>query len=324
MNAVFRCLMAATAALGFAVSIGGTAMAAYPDKPVRLVVPYPPGTGTDNVARYTAKRLESALGQPVVVENRSGGSAIVAARNVVTSAPDGYTLLFAANGPVTTNVALFKDLPYDPMTDLDPIARLAFGPMGVFVPADSPYQTAEELFEATRKSPGELNYGSGSATYHIAGEWLMSLVGGKANIVAYKGAAPALTDLAGGQIDFVIADYSGAQPLMNGERIRMLAATIDQRLPAEPSLPTVQELGYDGFFQVAWWGVYTPAGVPEDIRAQLEQTLLDIYRDDETADFLGRNNYLPFLGTATELKEFQAAEIERESSLVEKFGIPRQ
>lgn len=324
MKKLLRCLAVATAAFGIAASVGGQALAAYPDKQVRLVVPYPPGTGTDKVARYTAMRLEKALGQGVVVENRAGGSAIVAARQVVSSAPDGYTLLFAANGPVTTNVALFKELPYDPVKDLAPVARLAFGPMGVFVPADSPYQTAEELFEATRKSPGELNYGSGSATYHIAGEWLMSLVGGKSNIVAYKGAAPALTDLAGGQIDFTIADYSGALPLMDGKRIRMLAATIDKRLPAQPSLPTVQELGYKDFFQVAWWGVFTPAGVPEDIRNKLEKTLLDIYADAETQQFLDSNHYLPFLGTAEELRKFQVSEIERESRLVQEFGIPRQ
>ena len=232
MTAVFRKLVAGLA-IGFSFALPhAAAVGQYPEKPIRMVVPYPPGTGTDSVARYTAKRLETELGQPVVVENRAGGSAIVAARNVVSSAADGYTLLFAANGPVTTNVALFKELPYDAIEDLEPVARLAFGPMGIFVPADSPYQTAEELFQAARERPGELNYGSGSATYQIAGEWLMSLVGGKANIISYKGAAPALTDLAGGQIDFMIADYSGALGLMQGERIRMLAATIDRRLPS--------------------------------------------------------------------------------------------
>ncbi len=302
----------------------GIASAEYPDKPIKLIVPYPPGTGTDKVARYTAKRLESALGQPVVVENRAGGNAIIASKHVIASPADGYTLLFAANGPVTTNVALYDKLSYDPLKDFAPVARLAYGPMGIFVPANSPYKTAKELFDKAKAAPGALNYGSGSATYHIAGEWLMSLVGGRANIISYKGAAPALTDLAGGQVDFVIADYSGALPLLQGKKIRMLAATIDKRLPAQPELPTVQEMGYKEFFQVAWWSVFAPAGTPKPVLDKLEKSLLNAYADKETNEFLARNDYISFPGTAQELHKFQLSEIQRESRLVNQFKIPRQ
>lgn len=302
----------------------GPVLADYPDKPIKLIVPYPPGTGTDKLARYTAKRLEGTLGQPVVVENRAGGNAIIAAKHVITSPADGHTLLFAANGPVTTNVALYNNLSYDPLKDFAPVARLAYGPMGLFVPANSPYKTAKEFFEKARKDPGTLNYGSGSATYHIAGEWLMSLVGGKANVISYKGAAPALTDLAGGQVDFVIADYSGALSLLQANKLRMLAATIDKRLPTQPDLPTVQELGYKEFFQVAWWGVFAPADTPKPVLGKLEKSLLDVYADKETAEFLTQNNYMPFLGTGEELRKFQRDEIQRESRLVNQFEIPKQ
>jgi len=312
------------AVLGGLMLASGAAMAQYPDKPIRLIVPYPPGTGTDTVARYTAQRLGEALGQSVLTENRAGGNAIIAANLVATSPADGHTLLFAANGPVSTNVALYDKLPYDAIEDLTPVARLAYGPMGIFVPADSPYQTAEALFEATRQNPGKLNYGSGSSTYRIAGEWLMSLVGGEANVISYKGAAPALTDLAGGQVDFVIADYSGAAGLLSAGRIRMLAATTDQRLVAQPDVPTVQELGYKAFFQVAWWGIFVPAKTPSAIVAQLEQVLLDIYRDPQTAGFLAMHNYMNFAASGEALGAFQRREIARESQLVERFGIPKQ
>jgi tripartite-type tricarboxylate transporter receptor subunit TctC len=318
---LFRALCALLA--GLAVAPAPT-LAQYPDKPIRIIVPYPPGTGTDTIARYTARRMEGELGKPVVVENRAGGNAIIAAQLVATAPPDGYTLLFAANGPASTNVALYQHLPYDPVKDLAPLARLAFGPMGLFVPANSPYKTAEELFEATRKQPGRINYGSGSTTYQIAGEWLMSLVGGKANVISYKGAAPALTDLAGGQVDFVIADYSGATALLGAGKIRMLAATTDRRLAAQPGIPTVQELGYKDFFQVAWWGMFAPAKTPEAVTARLEQTLLKIYRDKDTADFLAQSNYVLFLADGKGFGDFQRREIQRESRLVDQFKIPKQ
>jgi tripartite-type tricarboxylate transporter receptor subunit TctC len=300
------------------------AFAQYPEKPIKLIVPYPPGTGTDTVARYTARRLEGSLGKPVIVENRPGGNAIIAAQAVVSSPADGYTLLFAANGPVATNVALYNKLPYNPLKDLDPVARLAFGPMGLFVPANSRFNTAQDLFAAAKQNPGKLNYGSGSATYNIATEWLLSLAGVSATWVSYKGAAPALSDLAGGQIDFVIADLSGALPLLQGGKLRILAVTTDQRLAALPSVPTLQELGYKDFFQVAWWSIFAPANTPKPILASLEKTLLTIYADKETKEFLSRNNYNAFVGTGAVLRQFQTAEIEREVRLVNQFKIEKQ
>jgi tripartite-type tricarboxylate transporter receptor subunit TctC len=300
------------------------AFAQYPEKPIKLIVPYPPGTGTDTVARYTARRLEGSLGKPVIVENRPGGNAIIAAQAVINSPADGYTLLFAANGPVATNVALYNKLPYNPLKDLDPVARLAFGPMGLFVPANSRFNTAKDLFAAAKQNPGKLNYGSGSATYNIATEWLLSLAGVSATWVSYKGAAPALTDLAGGQIDFVIADLSGALPLLQGGKLRILAVTTDQRLAALPSVPTLQELGYKDFFQVAWWAIFAPANTSKPVLASLEKTLLTIFADQETKEFLGRNNYNAFAGTGSVLRQFQSAEIEREVRLVNQFNIEKQ
>jgi tripartite-type tricarboxylate transporter receptor subunit TctC len=313
----------AAAGLSAAAAVGAFAQPAFPDRPIKLIVPYPPGSGTDTVARYTARRLEAALKQSVVVENRAGGNAIIAVRAVIQSPADGYTLLWAANGPVTTNVALYEKLPYDPLKDLQPVARVAFSPMGLFVPANSPYKDAKALLDATKSNPGKLSYASGSATYAIAHEWLLSLFGGKAVAVPYKGSAPATVDTAGGLVDFTIVEMSAAMPLVDSKKLRLLAVTSDRRMPSHRDVPSLQELGYKNFFQVAWWGVFAPAGTPRAVTEKLEKTLLAIYSDAETKEYLDKNNYSAFLGNAEELRKFQEAEIRRESQLVEQFKIPK-
>lgn len=303
--------------------VSAFAQGEFPSKPIKLIVPYPPGSGTDTVARYTARRLETALKQPVVVENRAGGNAIIAVQAVIQAPTDGYTLLWAANGPVTTNVALYEKLPYDPLKDLQPVARVAFSPMGLFVPANSPYKDAKSLLDATKTKPGKLTYASGSATYAIAHEWLLSLFGGKAVAVPYKGSAPATVDTAGGLVDFTIVEMSAATPLVDAKKLRLLAVTSDRRMASHPEIPTLQELGYKDFFQVAWWGVFAPAATPRAVTEKLEKTLLAIYSDNETKEYLDKNNYSAFLGNAEELRKFQEAEIRRESRLVDQFKIPK-
>ncbi|WP_144637488.1 Bug family tripartite tricarboxylate transporter substrate binding protein [Bordetella genomosp. 13] len=317
-------LLTVLAALVLAATpLAGTAQAAYPDKPVKLIVPYPPGSGTDTVARYTARRLEGTLGQPVVVENRTGGNAIIAAQTVINAPADGYTLLWAANGPVTTNVALYEKLPYDPLVDFVPVARVAYSPMGLFVPADSPYKTATELLDKTKSDPLKLNYGSGSATYNIATEWLLSIAGGRATAINYKGSAPTIADLAGGQVNFAIAELSAALPLVKAGKLKLLAVTSEKRMPNTPDVPTLQELGYGDFFQVAWWGVFAPKATPADVVRKMEKSLLDIYADAQSKAYLDENNFSAFMANGQELHRFQKSEIEREVGLVKKFNIPR-
>lgn len=261
--------------------------------------------------------------QPIIIENKTGGNAVIAAQAVVSSAPDGYTLLWAANGPVTTNVALYEKLSYNPLVDLIPIARVAYSPMGVFVPASSPYKTAAELFAALKARPGAMNYGSGSATYSIATEWLLSVVDGKANAIPYKGSAQVITDLIGGRLDFAISELSAAMPAVGSEGLRILAVTPERRMPNLPNIPTVRELGYPEYFQVAWWAVFAPKGTPPSIVGQLETTLLNIFGESETRDFLEKNNFSAFVANAAELKKYQEAEVQREILLVKRFKIPK-
>ena len=302
----------------------GIALAeSYPEHPIKMIVPYPPGSGTDTIARYFAKGLEEEVSQPIVVENRPGGNAIIAAQAVARSKPDGYTLLWAANGPVTTNVAMHKSLPYDPLVDLIPVARVALSPMGFYVPADSQFETVDELFEYAKEHPGELNAGSGSATYNIATEWLLSHADAEVEIINYSGSAPAILAASTGEIDFTIVEYSAALSLVESGKLKLLAMTTDERFHAEPDKPTLQELGYGDFLQVAWWGVFAPKDTPIEIVNTLEDLFLGFCTSDEAKNWLEKNDFSQFCASKEELGEFQESEINREVGLVQRFNIPQ-
>ena len=305
-------------------AFGSAAWAQYPDKPIRFIVSFPPGSGTDTNARYTAKRLQEKLGQVVTVENRPGGNSFMAVDQVVKAKPDGYTLLFSSNSPVSTNVVMFKELPYDPVKDLTPLAKLGFGAMGIAVPASSPIQTIEDLVAEAKKRPGELNYGSGSASYQIATELFLQQAGIKANHVPYRGASAAVTDLAGKQIDFVFADYGALIPLADNKSIRVIAATGDARLKRAPDVPTLQELGYKDYYMVNWVALFGPAGLPEDVQKTLSDAMVEIYSDQESIDFLDRMSWEIFPGDGKALAEFQQSEIKRWSDAAKQANIPQQ
>ena len=322
MSLIFKLM--ATAAVTLAASFNTVAFAKYPDKPIRFVVSFPPGSGTDTNARYTARRLQEKLGVVVTVENRPGGNSFMAVDQVVRAKPDGYTLLFSSNSPVSTNVVMFKDLPYDPVKDLTPLAKLGYGAMGVAVPASSPIQNIEQLVEEGKKRPGQLNYGSGSASYQIATELFLKQAGIEANHVPYRGASAAITDLAGKQTDFVFADYGALIPLAQSNSIRVIAATGDKRLKQAPDVPTLQESGYKDYYMVNWVALFGPAGLPEDVQKVLSDAMVEIYSDQESIDFLDRMSWDVFPGDGKALAEFQQSEIKRWSDAAKQANIPQQ
>jgi len=300
------------------------ASATYPEKPIRLIVSFPPGSGTDSNARYAAQQMEKRLGVPVTVENRPGGNSFIAAQAVTTAAPDGYTLLLASNSPVSTNVVMFRELPYDPVKDLAPIAKLSFGAMALAVKADAPWKRVEELIEDARKQPGTLNYGSGSASYQIATELFLSMAGVRANHVPYRGAAPALTDLAGGQVDFVFDDYGATVPLVQAGKLRLLAVTGENRIKNEPDVPTLREAGFKDYYMVNWTAAFAPAGTPAPVIAKLADVLVDIYRQPDAEAFLARTGWEAFPGGPEALAAFQRSEIDRWRRAAQQAGIPPQ
>ena len=204
------------------------------------------------------------------------------------------------------------------------MAKLGYGAMGVAVPASSPIQNIEQLVEEGKKRPGQLNYGSGSASYQIATELFLKQAGIEANHVPYRGASAAITDLAGKQTDFVFADYGALIPLAQNNSIRVIAATGDKRLKQAPDVPTLQEAGYKDYYMVNWVALFGPAGLPEDVQKVLSDAMVEIYSDQESIDFLDRMSWDIFPGDGKALAEFQQSEIKRWSDAAKQANIPQQ
>lgn len=296
----------------------------YPRKPVKIVVSFPPGTGSDSSARFLAQKLEARFGQPFVVENRPGANSFIAAQAVAKADPDGYTLFVASNSPMATNVVQFKTLPYDPVRDFAPVARLYYGAMILSVRADSPYKTVADLVAAAKAKPGKLSYGSGSASYQIATELFMKQAGITAVAIPYKGAAPAVADLAGGQVDFAMSDYLAASALSQAGKTRIIAVGGDKRLPLEPNVPTLQELGYKDYYMVSWVALFAPAKTPPAIVKKLSDATVEIISSKEVAEFVGRTNGQIFAGGSEVLRKYQLDEIQRWTKAAEIAGIPKE
>lgn len=298
-----------------------TAAAGYPDKSVKLIVSLPPGSGADTTARFLAKHLTDKFNQPFVVENRPGADSFIAARAVATAPPDGYTMFVASNSPMVTNVAVFRKLPYDAVKDFQPLARIARFPMVLVVPANSPFKNLQDLVAAARLAPGKLNFGSGTATYRVALELLHERNQIKATAVPYKGTSAAMTDLAGGNIDYTMAEVSAVMPLVHGGRVRALAVAAAERIKELPQVPTVGESGTPGYESYAWTGVFFPAGVPEPVLTRMSQAIKEVMEGNEAQAFIASLGGTPFYGAPQQFGEFQRTEIEKAKQVVKAAHI---
>lgn len=240
---------------------------AYPDKPIQLVVGFPPGGGVDIVARQLGEKLSELLGQRVVVENRAGAAGNVAMEYVARAKPDGYTLLMGNLGMLTANPALYPKLSFDPAKDFAPIARVVVTPLVAVVPASLPAKNMTEFLALARAKPGDLNFGSGGNgnINHLAGELLKLQTNTQIQHVPYKGSAPALTDLVGGRIQLMIDGGNVVQPFVLDGRARALVVTGDTRSPALPDVPTAKEAGLPEFVIYGWQGVLAPTGTPQAV-----------------------------------------------------------
>lgn len=271
----FDKLLAATA-LG-CLAGRATAQGTFPNRPVKMVIGFGPGSGTDNIARLLADELRQALGQPFVVDNRPGASAQIAASAVAKSPADGYTLLLTSNTTHSVNPHLFKKLPYDPIADFAPIGGIAYFPFVLAVNAALPVQTAQDLVAYALANKGKVNYAYGTPTVQIPAEALNRLKQMQALGVPYKSSPQALTDVIGGQAQFLVVDLSSARPHIQSGRLRALAVTMAKRSALAPELPTVEEaLGLRDFDLAAWTGLFAPAGTPKDIVDKLSATLQQI------------------------------------------------
>ena len=264
-----RAILAACCVFGF----GGAAMAQpYPSHPVRIVVPYPAGGSNDIIARIVAQQLTERNGQPFLVENRGGASGNIGAEMVASSDPDGYTLLLTAPPPLTTNMALYRNLKFDPSTAFAPVALVASVPIVLVVHPSVPARTVNELVALARAKPGSLDFGSSGngSTNHLAGELLKSMAGIEIVHVPYKGAAPAMNDLIGGHIPMMFDNMPAVLPQVQAKLINAIAIAGAKRASAMPDVPTVAESGFAGFEASSWFGLVAPAKTPASVLAKLQ------------------------------------------------------
>lgn len=255
-----------------AVLLVGQAQAqSYPNKPIRMVVPFAAGGGTDAVGRVLAPRLSELLGQQLVIDNRAGANGAIGTAEVKRAAPDGYTVLLGAAGTMVVAPNLDAKLPFDTDKDFVPIALAATSPFVVAVGASVPVNDIAQLIALAKAQPGKINYGSSGTggAPHLAGELFKRMAGVDLTHVPYRGLAPAMTDLLGGQIQLLFVDVSIAMPQVKAGKIKALAITSAQRSPVAPELPTVAEAGVAGYAAGTWYGVFVPAGTPEPVVRRL-------------------------------------------------------
>jgi tripartite-type tricarboxylate transporter receptor subunit TctC len=309
----------ATACLATAAPL---AFAAYPEKPIRLIVPFPAGGATDVVARALGIRLGQALKQPILVENRGGAGGNIGADFVAKSAPDGYTILVASPAEVAINEFLYAKLSYDAATDFVPVAKLASAPLVLAVNSKSSADSVQALVRYIRAQPNGVNFASSGTggPQHLAGELFRLMSGTRMTHVPYKGGAPAMTDLLGGQVDLFFAGLPPALPHIQAGRLRVLGVSTAQRSPLLPQVPTVAEQGFPGFDIENWQGVFAPAGTPAPVVELLARHIGEIAADKVFAEQLQAQGASPAFLAPKEFGAFVAAERRKYSKLVKESG----
>lgn len=318
-------LLLATAVAGSALLPAATAVAQdFPNRPIKFVVPFPPGSGTDTSARYFGRKLTELTGQPVVVENKPGANGFIAVKAVLAAPADGYTVFVGSNSTLAVNVALFKQLPYDPQVDFAPLSMMMRAPAVVVVPAQSPYKTLGELIAAAKAKPGKLNHGGGSAGYQLMNEALKERAGIDVTNVPFKGASDALTAVASGTVDLAFADITASTELVKGGKVRALAVASDRRATALPTVPHMGEAGLPGYSAYVWVGAMVPAKTPKAETAKLANLLAQIERLPETREFYEKLGAETMNGGADEMRQFQAQEIAQWKRLAAKAGVQQE
>jgi tripartite-type tricarboxylate transporter receptor subunit TctC len=294
----------------------------YPAKPVKLVIPYPPGGGTDITGRAMAQKLSEFLGQSVVIENKPGATGMIGAASVAKSAPDGYTVLFGAASEMAINASLFKNMTYDPRTDFEPVTLVATFPL-VFIAPATTNQSLKELIEAARAKPDSVSYGSiGSGSpQHLAAELLSSMAKARFLHIPYKGSGPLVQDAVGGHVDMAVSSVPAAVPLVRAGKLRALAVTSSARSEAMPDVPTMAELGFSGYEFNTWVGVAVPKGTPKEVIDRLRDGLVAALGASEVQATLRDQGAVPAGTTAEQFRQFVHDEVAKSDRIVSQAGI---
>jgi tripartite-type tricarboxylate transporter receptor subunit TctC len=320
---VLSCLMAAAMAWGLPATQAQGQTHAYPEHPVKLVVPFAPGGATDILGRLLASSLGERLGQPVVVENRPGAGTVVAAGLVAKAPPDGYTLLLGASTTLTLNPAIRSTLPYDPLRSFTPLGLVADMGLVLVVNNDVPARTLSELVALAKADPDKLSYGSygTGSSVHFGGEMLKTATGMRMMHVPFNGSSPNLTALMGGQVQVAVDTVVATTPLIKAGKIRPIAALGAQRLPLLPQVPTVAESGYAGFDMGTWFAFLAPAGLPAPIQKKLEKALAAAMADPAMNRKLVDIGLSPAWGPGSALQERVERELPQMRTVAARASI---
>jgi tripartite-type tricarboxylate transporter receptor subunit TctC len=317
----------ATAAVLLTIATSSNAQAPksapYPAKPVRVVVGYAPGGATDIIGRLIAQKLSEASGQTFLVENRPGASATIATEMVARSAPDGYTLLIAATTTHSILPTLIAKLPYDPQRDFAPLSLLALSPLLLSLHPSLPVRSVTDMIKLARAQPGQLSFGAGGTGTppHMAGELFKQMAGVNMLYVPYKGEAPAITDIIGGQISLMFANVVAVLPQVQAGRLRGVAVTASGRLPTLPQFPTVAESGLPGFVVEAWFGLVAPAGTPAEVIARLNADTVRGMGQADVRERLAGQGLFVKTSTPAELTTLMQSEMAKWAKVVKASGI---
>jgi tripartite-type tricarboxylate transporter receptor subunit TctC len=321
MKAGWACRVAAV--LFACLAAGGSAAQSYPVKPVRLVIPYPPGGGSDTIGRPLAQKMSEGLGQQVVVENRGGANGNIGMEAVARSAPDGYTLVFALSAQLAINPGLYQKIPYDSLKDYAPISLLGEGGYILVVHPSLPAKSVKDLIVLARARPGQIAYsssGNGSGG-HLAIELMNSMAGIRMLHVPYKGGGPALMDLIAGQVQVLFATQLASWPHIQSGRIRALATSMAKRPASVPDLPTVSEAGLPGYDSGVWYGVLAPAGTPRDIIARLNSEVVRALNQPDYRSLLVNNTIEPIGSPPERLSQYIKSELVKWAKVIKAANV---
>jgi tripartite-type tricarboxylate transporter receptor subunit TctC len=325
MKATMRTSLVIATVTAIALLGGGAqAQETFPHRPLKIVVPTSPGSGSDTTARFFGEQLAAVLGQPVVIDNKAGANGVIAAMAVKQAPADGYTLFLATNTHMAVNPVVVKDLPYDSVKDFKFVGGLARGMMVFVAPPGSPLRNAADLAAGAKTAPDKHNVGSYTAGFHLAAARFQNLSGTRHVYVPYKGAPEVFNALMGNQLDWAVTDLIAALPQVKSGKLKALAVSGDKRHPDSPDVPTLKESGYPEYVNYTWTSLVVRADTPEATTARLVEALNRVMATPAAKDFTARIGSEPLLLGPAEMRKFQASETERFRRIADGAGIKPQ
>ena len=317
MHSTTRRVVLATAALLALPALAQN----YPDKPITFIVPFAAGSATDQLARVLGQAVTTETKQSVVVENKPGANAFIGAQAAAKAPKDGYTVLITTNTTHAANEHLFKTLPYDPVKDFEPVTLLSKGGQILVVNNDLPVKNVQDLVKLAKAQPGKLSFGYGSSSSRIAGELFKQMTGSFIVGIPYRSNPPAVTDLIGGQIQFMITDMATGLPQAKAGKVKALAVSTSKRTPLAPELPTISEAGVKGYDMGFWFAAYVPAGTPAAVVQRLRELLVAGTGSAAAKSFFDASGSVAFTTTPDGLAAFQATETQKWGKVIKAAGI---